>query len=111
MAETEHSCGNYKICGTITDDFNSCLDHEADCLNMTRPIITFDKPISISSVTCEDCGHVFNKSAKGIKTIHLLRRHQKGTKCAKKIMRLNREAITQCLDIKKQRQIRNILKQ
>ena len=113
MTETEHSCGNYKMCGYVTDDFNNCLDHEAECLQMERPIITFDenKIAPVPSVTCEDCGHVFNKSPKGSEPKVLLKRHKKGNTCAKKIMRLNREAISQCLDIKKQRQIRNILKQ
>lgn len=87
MTEEEHTCGNYKICGYVTDDFNTCLDHEAECYNMPRPIISFDTVISNDSVTCEDCGHIFIKSTKGNKPHHILKRHKTSGRCIRKQMR------------------------
>mgnify|MGYP003657531367 FL=1 len=116
MTETEHSCGNYKMCGTITDNFIDCLEHESECLHMERPIITFDNyqisPItSVTSVTCEDCGHIFTKSPKGVNPIHLLKRHKTSGRCARRIRRYIKDVISECNDKNKLIQIRNILKQ
>jgi hypothetical protein len=78
----DRECGNSidKDC-EFTGTTEEVINHEIECMGFNRNVFNEEPKVSSNSITCDECGHEFKKSAKGMEPKYLLNKHLKTKRC------------------------------
>tara|TARA_R110000744_G_scaffold149764_2_gene262944 strand:+ start:830 stop:1369 length:540 start_codon:yes stop_codon:yes gene_type:complete len=110
MESNDKECGNcYTDEGCdYTGTYRDVINHERECMGFERNVFNEKPKVSSNSITCKDCGSVFNQTAKGNKPKVLYNRHIKNGRCFRKCLR-DVMPLMKTIDMEQFRQIKEIL--